>query len=61
VDQSASIRTLRELIDALDRRRPRAGLAGEGTIARDAAALKVRALKRIAELEHASAFARQAP
>ncbi len=42
---------LRELIAALDRRVPRVERAGELSIARDAAALKASALKRIAELE----------
>jgi hypothetical protein len=41
-----------ELIAALDRRVPHLERANETSIARDAAALKARALKRIAELEH---------
>jgi hypothetical protein len=45
------VRALRELIAALDRRVPQPDRAGEKTIARDAAALKLEALKRIAELE----------
>ena len=45
------IRHLRELIAALDRRVPRIERAGEANIARDAAALKNKALKRLAELE----------
>ena len=45
------IRHLRELIAALDRRVPRIERAGEVKIARDAAALKDKALKRIAALE----------
>ena len=45
------VRDLLELIDALDRRVPQIRRAGETTIARDAAALKARALKRIEELE----------
>jgi len=45
------IAELRELIAALDRRVPRVERAGELSIARDAAALKASALKRIAELE----------
>ena len=48
---SASIRELLELIAALDRRVPQIQRAGEASIARDAAALKARALKRIEELE----------
>jgi hypothetical protein len=46
-----SLRHLRELVAALDRRVPRVERVGEDTIARDAAALKKKALKRIAELE----------
>jgi hypothetical protein len=45
------IRDLHELIAALDRRVPQVERAGKASIARDAAALKVKTLKRIAELE----------
>ena len=45
------IENLRELIEALDRRVPRIERAGEAAIARDAAALRTEALKRIAQLE----------
>lgn len=45
------IRHLRELIAALDTRVPRIERAGEATIARDAAALKKKALERLAELQ----------
>lgn len=45
---------LRELIEALDRRVPRLEREGERDIARDAAALKTEAMKRIAELEESS-------
>ena len=45
------VRELQELIAALDGRLPHVERAGEVSIARDAAALKVKALKRIAELE----------
>jgi hypothetical protein len=45
------VRELLELIDALERRVPHVERAGEASIARDAAALKDKALKRIAELE----------
>ena len=45
------IRELRDLIAALDRRVPQVQRAGEVAIARDAAALRSRALKRIEELE----------
>ena len=48
---SATIRQLLELIEALDRRVPHIQRAGEASIARDAAALKARALKRLKELE----------
>ncbi len=46
-----AVRELMELIAALDRRVPQVQRAGEEAIARDAAALKDRALKRIEELE----------
>lgn len=45
------VRELLELVAALDRRVPRVERAGEIAIAREAAALKARALKRLAELE----------
>jgi hypothetical protein len=45
------VRELQELVVALDRRVPQVQRAGEASIARDAAALKARALKRIEELE----------
>lgn len=48
------LRELRELVAALERRTPQVLRAGEAAIARDAAALKVRALKRIEELERES-------
>ena len=54
------IRELLELIDALDRRVPCVERAGEASIAREAAALKDRALNRIAELEHHDADRGQA-
>jgi hypothetical protein len=46
------VRKLLELVAAIDRRPPRPERAAEAAIARDAAALKASALKRIAELEH---------
>jgi hypothetical protein len=49
-----AIRELQELIDALERRMPQVQRAGEASIAREAAALKARALKRIEELERDS-------
>ena len=45
------VRELRELIAALDRRVPQVQRAGEVSIARDAAALRAGAVKRIEELE----------
>ena len=43
-------RELDELIAALDRRVPRVEQAGETSIARDAAALRSKAMERLAEL-----------
>jgi hypothetical protein len=51
VTAAEAVRELLELIAALDRRVPQVERAGEAAIAGDAAALKVRALKRIEELE----------
>jgi hypothetical protein len=51
VTHTELVRQLRELIAALDRRVPHVERAGEAAIARDAAMLKAKALKRIAELE----------
>ena len=48
------LRELQELIAALDRRVPQIERAGEAAIARDAAALRSQAMKRLAELERAS-------
>jgi len=45
------IRHLRELIAALDKRVPRIERVGEADIARDAAALKKKALERLAVLQ----------
>jgi len=50
-DRKLQIRHLRELISALDRRVPHIERVGEVKIARDAAALRDKALKRIAALE----------
>ncbi len=52
---SSAVRELEELIAALDRRVPQVQRAGEASIAREAAALKARALKRIEELEREAA------
>ena len=46
-----SLKHLRELVEALDRRVPHVERVGEATIAREADALRKKALKRIAELE----------
>ena len=51
VTPTRAVRELLELIAALERRVPRVERAGEADIARDAAALKIRALRRIEELE----------
>jgi hypothetical protein len=50
VNNIASIRILRELVAALDRRVPQVQRAGEAAIADSAATLKARALERIALL-----------
>ena len=51
-DSNATVlRHLRELVAALEHRAPHIERAGEAQIARDAAALKAQALRRIAELE----------
>jgi hypothetical protein len=52
MNASANLQILHELIAALENRLPQVERAGEAAIARDAAALKARALERIAELEH---------
>jgi hypothetical protein len=44
------VRELRELVEALDRRLPHVERAGESEIARDAAALRERAVSRLREL-----------
>ena len=50
VARSAVARRLQELIAALDRRVPRMEQAGEASIAREAAALRLKAVRRLAEL-----------
>ena len=50
-DRARQIRHLHELIAALDRRVPRVESVGEIEIAREARALREKALQRIAELE----------
>jgi hypothetical protein len=54
-------RELEELIEALDRRVPRVEQLGEAAIARDAAALRARAIARLAELARDPAAASPAP
>ncbi len=51
VERARVLRHLRELVAALDRRVPHCDRAGEVQMARDAAELRDKALKRIAELE----------
>lgn len=58
-DATTIIGHLEELIRALDRRRPQPHRAGEAAIARDSAALRSRALARIAEVELASDLRRE--
>jgi hypothetical protein len=50
-------RELHELIAALDRRVPRVEEAGEAAIARDAAALREKAVQRLRELDEQSTAA----
>jgi hypothetical protein len=50
-------RELHELIAALDRRVPRVEEAGEAAIARDAAALREKAVQRLRELDELSKVA----
>jgi hypothetical protein len=55
VNEPDLMRELEELIVALDRRVPRVERAGEAAIARDAAALRKKAVDRLAELAHQAA------
>jgi hypothetical protein len=48
------MRELEELIVALDRRVPRVERAGEAAIAREAAALRAKAVERLTELANAA-------
>ena len=50
-NRARALRHLRELVAALDHRVPHVEREGEAAIARDASALREKALKRIAELE----------
>jgi hypothetical protein len=52
-DDNLTERALLELIEALDRRVPRVERVGEASIARDAAALREKARKRLTELQGA--------
>jgi hypothetical protein len=61
MNASVNLQILHELIAALESRLPQVERAGEPAIARDAAALKVRALERIAQLEQELASAPMAP
>jgi hypothetical protein len=49
-EQIELIAVLRDLVAALDRRIPQMGRAGEESIARESAALRSKAVDRIAEL-----------
>lgn len=57
ISASELTRDLEELIAAIDRRVPRLDRAGEAAIARDAAALRAKAVERLAELAHGPAIA----
>ena len=61
VEENDLARELLELIEALDRRAPRVERAGEAGIARDAAALREKAIKRLRELEEESTITAQRP
>jgi hypothetical protein len=60
VEAADLARELQELIAALDRRVPRVERAGEAAIARDAAALRAKAVQRLAELSPGRAARSQA-
>jgi hypothetical protein len=57
MSRSELARELSELIAALDRRLPRVEQAGEAAIAREAAALRARAVQRLAEITSGSSGA----
>ena len=57
LDPNDLARELHELIAALDRRVPQVERAGESAIARDAAALREKALRRLKELDAQSPVA----
>jgi hypothetical protein len=52
--QSELVKQLRDLVVALDQRVPHVERTGEAAIARDAQALRTKALRRIAEIEAGS-------
>ena len=54
-------RVLEELIEALDRRLPRVERAGEAAIAREAAALRAKAVSRLQEIAAATPHAEPSP
>jgi hypothetical protein len=56
ISASELTRDLEELIAAIDRRVPRLDRAGEAAIVRDAAALRAKAVERLAELGHGPAI-----
>jgi hypothetical protein len=56
--KSELVRELQELISALDRRLPHVERAGEASIVRDAAALRSKAVRRLAELSDQQAPAK---
>jgi len=58
--RSVLVRQLRELVTALDQRVPHVERAGEAAIARDATALREKALQRITELGDPGTEARNA-
>ena len=59
-DKDLVVRTLRELVDAIDRRVAHVERLGEARIAREAAGLRKEALHRIQELTAASSDTREA-
>jgi hypothetical protein len=60
-DDSSDIFYVYELIEALDRRLPQPERAGEAIIARQAAALRRRAVRRLAELRAQARHAHARP
>ena len=57
VSGSELARELEELIAAIDRRVPHLDRAGEAAIVREAAALRAKAVERLAELAHCPTIA----